>query len=230
MGVTAPNETKRGGVTEGFQEFITDEWTLAADLGQSNDPTAICVMQHRTVERKHWRDGISKVCEHFDVRHLQRLPLGLSYVDQVSEVARLLARPPLKDGCEFIIDATGVGRAVGDLFNDAGMRPTQVTITAGNEQTDVGDRRWHVPKGILISTLDARLHLGELRFAAALSEAGAMADELKDFQRKVSAAGRSTWEARVGKHDDLVLAVAIALWSFVGKPKRTAAVLETGFY
>jgi hypothetical protein len=92
------------------------------------------------------------------------------------------------------------------------------------KQTAVGDRRWHVPKGILISTLDARLHLGELRIAAALTEAGPLADELKDFQRKVSAAGRSTWEARVGKHDDLVLAVAIALWSFVGKPKPPTAV------
>jgi hypothetical protein len=35
---------------------------------------------------------------------------------------------------------------------------------------------------------------------------------LKDFQRKVSDAGRATYNARVGAHDDLILAVAIALW------------------
>jgi hypothetical protein len=216
-----------GVVPHGYEEIITDRWASSADLGQANDPTAICVMQHRTVQHQHWRGGIKQISEHFDVRHLQRLPLGLSYVDQVSEVRRLLARPPLKDGCNFVIDATGVGRAVADLFNNVGMQPTQVTITAGNEQCAVGNRRWHVPKGVLISILDARLHLGELRFAAALSEAGAMADELKDFQRKVSAAGRSTWEARVGKHDDLVLAVALALWSFVGKPKPAYAAAGT---
>ena len=53
---------------------------------------------------------------------------------------------------------------------------------------------------------------GELKIAAALSDAGALLDELKDFQRKVSDAGRATYAARTGAHDDLVLAVAIALW------------------
>lgn len=206
-----------------------NDWVLSADIGQSNDPTAICVMQHQIIQHRNV-DEITRISETFDVRHLQRLPLGLSYVDQVTEVARLLARPPLRDRCKFVIDATGVGRAVGDLFNDAGMRPTQVTITAGNEQTRVDDLRWHVPKSVLISNVDARLHLGQLRFAAALTEAGAMADELKDFQRKVSAAGRSTWEARVGKHDDLVLAVALALWSFVGKPNPTAISVPIDFW
>ena len=76
-------------------------------------------------------------------------------------------------------------------------------------------------KQILISTLDARRHTGELRFAAELTEAGTMADELKDFRRKVSTAGRYSYEARVGKHDDLVLAVAIGLWVIV-RPAEAA--------
>jgi hypothetical protein len=56
------------------------------------------------------------------------------------------------------------------------------------------------------------LHTGELKIAAGISEAGNLADELKDFRRYVSAAGRNTWSARTGAYDDLVLAVAIALW------------------
>jgi hypothetical protein len=206
----------------GFEEIVEDKFVLAADLGQSSDPTAICVMQHRVVRHLHWRGTMTKVSEHFDVRHLQRLPLGLSYVEQRAEIAKLLARPPLKDGCEFVIDNTGVGRAVGDLFDAAGMRPTKVTITAGMEQSWASGG-WHVPKGVLISTLDARLHTAELRFAAELREAPALAEELKDFQRHVSAAGRYSYEARVGKHDDLVLAVALALWAIVGKPKPPMA-------
>src|SRR6185312_13620243 len=209
-----------GVVPEGFQEIITDKFVLAADLGQSNDPTAIAVLQHRTVKHLRYDGGLLKtISEHFDVRHLERLPLGLSYIEQRARVAQLLARPPLNEGCGFAIDNTGVGRAVGDLFDDAGLRPDKVTITSGSEQTCVGTRLWHVPKGVLISTLDARLHTGELRFAAELRDAPALAEELKDFRRHVSAAGRFTYEARTGKHDDLVLAVAIALWSIVGKPK-----------
>jgi hypothetical protein len=82
----------------------------------------------------------------------------------------------------------------------------------------------------LISTLDARLHTGELKFAAELGEAGAMQDELKDLRRKVSVAGRYSYEARVGKHDDLVLAVAIGLWSLVRRPNQTVAIVKTGFF
>ena len=39
-----------------------------------------------------------------------------------------------------------------------------------------------------------------------------METELKDFRRHVSEAGRYSFAARSGQHDDLVLAVAIALW------------------
>jgi len=49
------------------------------------------------------------------------------------------------------------------------------------------------------------LHCGELGFAKELHEAGAMEGELQDFKRKVSVAGRYTYEARIGKHDDMVL-------------------------
>ena len=73
-------------------------------------------------------------------------------------------------------------------------------------------RRWHVSKGILVSGLDALLGSGKLRFAAELTEASALRDELATFQRSVSAAGRAQYSARVGKHDDLVLAVALCVW------------------
>ncbi|MBA3520027.1 MAG: hypothetical protein H0T75_20860 [Rhizobiales bacterium] len=73
----------------------------------------------------------------------------------------------------------------------------------------------------MISTLDARLHTGELKFSDALADADAMSEELRDFRRKVSDAGRSTYAARVGRHDDLVLAVAIAVW-WAAWPRRSS--------
>lgn len=199
-----------------------DEWIVGVDLGQSTDPTAICVMHHRIIpagdrdsdwtplpKARAWRQNRS---EHFDVRHLERLPLGLPYPEQVERVAALLTRPPLDAGATLVIDETGVGRPVGDLMDRARLYPKRVTITAGLESTRAGGSSYHVAKSLLISGLDARLSTGELRIASEIADAGALADELKDFQRKVSAAGRHIYNAREGKHDDLVLAVAIALW------------------
>jgi hypothetical protein len=207
-------------VIPGTRRNATIKYVLGADLGQSMDPTALCVLEHCHSFREWARGGADQFEDTFDVRHLQRLPLGLSYPAVVQEVARLLARPPLVSNCELVLDATGVGRPVADLFDVAGLQPTRVTITAGLEQswTDGG---WHVSKTTLISTLDARLHTGELRFAKELTEAGTMAEELRDFRRHVSASGRFQYEARATKHDDLVLSVAIALWSCTGRPQQT---------
>lgn len=213
----------------GHKEIVRDRYVLAADLGQSTDPTAVAVIHHRI--HRHMRvDGYTTTAgETFDVRYLQRLPLGLSYVEQVAEIGKLLARPPLNTPLTtFVIDYTGVGRAVGDLFDSVGLEPLKISITAGEKATSAGLDRWHVPKAVLVSTLDARLHLGELRIAKELTESGALADELKDFRRKVSAAGRYSYEARIGRHDDLVLAVAIGLWAIVGKPEPPVA--QVGVY
>jgi hypothetical protein len=204
-------------IVGGTRRNATIKYVLGADLGQSSDPTAIAVIEHTHAFREWARGGADQVEDVFAVRHLQRLPLGISYPAQVQEVALLLARPPLVGNCELVIDETAIGRPVGDIFDTAGMSPTRVTITSGLDQSFVNGS-WHVPKQVLISTLDARLHTGELRFAKELLEAGTMQEELKDFRRKVSAAGRYTFEARVGKHDDLVLAVAIGLWCCVGRP------------
>jgi hypothetical protein len=110
----------------------------------------------------------------------------------------------------------------GDIFEHAGMKPVRITITSGNEVTHAGHDRWHVAKTVLISQVDAALHRGVLRFASTLSEAGAMKDELLDFRRKLSDAGRATYAARTGRHDDLVLAVAIGCW-WIARPKPIPA-------
>src|SRR5205085_2524303 len=70
----------------------------------------------------------------FACPHLQRWPLGTPYPQIVEDVRALLSRPPLA-GCILGIDATGVGRAVADLFRrgrlNATLRP--VVITGGHQ-------------------------------------------------------------------------------------------------
>ena len=221
MEMTAPVFLQRG----------KPRFVVGVDLGQAADPTAICVVEHTRgvmdsgseLERHCGLSGkLQTACEFYDVRHMERLALGMSYPAQVQRVKDLLTRAPL-EGAELVIDETGVGRAVADIFNDAGLKPIRISITAGNEATWAGRDRWHVAKTVLISTVDAMLHTGKLRFAAALSEADAMRDELLDFRRKLSDAGRASYAARTGQHDDLVLAVAIACWWMARPPAPQAS-------
>ncbi len=197
-----------------------EAYVMGVDLGQSQDPTAIVVMQATRTPLTSWsvnprtRSTRQDVARRFDVVHAERLPLGTTYPDVVEYVAQLLLKPPLRAGCDLVLDESGVGRAVGDMFDGGGLRPIRVGITAGTDAMKIEGhaRRWSVAKALLISGVDAALHAGELRFAAELREAHALAEELRDFRRHLTAAGRATYQARTGRHDDLVLAVACALW------------------
>src|SRR5467141_3733295 len=93
-----------------------------------------------------------------------------------------------------------------EIYSDAALTSAEVSQHCRAGSCNGRHRPWAQTR------LGARLHTGELKIAAALSDAGALQEELKDFRRKVSDAGRATYNARTGARDDLVLAVAIALW------------------
>lgn len=195
-----------------------DRFIVGLDLGKSVDSTAIAVLHHSVTPLEKYTNflkrGISKqhTLEAFHVVHLERLALGMPYPQQIHQVKQILARPPLTDRTPLVMDDTGVGRPIGDQFVESGLRPKRVTITSGLEVTQHNGDTWHVPKSVLISTMESRIHTGELKVAKALLEAGPMKEELLDFERHVSDGGRTTWGARVGKHDDIVLAVSLATW------------------
>jgi len=164
----------------------------------------------------------------YQVGHIERLPLGTPYPSIVAHVGRLLGKLPA--GTEIAIDLTGVGKPVFDLFRYAGISPIGVTITAGTAETRDG-AVCSVPKLMLVSRLQALLHEGRLRIQRELSEAETLVRELQDFRCEYTAAGHLTFNARSGKHDDLVLALAIAIWRAHGGGMASFGILSiTGFW
>src|SRR5262245_39071188 len=78
---------------------------VGVDLGQAQDPTAVCILEAREEVRMP-ADGANYV---YDVRHLVRLPLGMSYPAMAKQIGIMLTRPPLLNApTELIIDETGV--------------------------------------------------------------------------------------------------------------------------
>src|SRR5215468_7630693 len=145
----------------------------------------------------------------FQVGHLERVPLGTLYPAIVVHVVRLLTKLPGRP--ELVIDFTGVGRPIFDMFVYSGIYPTGVLITGGTTEARDGSTR-SVPKLTLVSRLQALLHEGRLKILRELDEAETLVRELQDFRAEFTAAGHLTFNARSGKHDDLVLALAIAVW------------------
>ena len=130
---------------------------------------------------------------------------------------RLLTKLP--GGPELVIDFTGVGRPIFDMFISSGISPIGVLITGGTAETHDGPI-CSVPKLTLVSRLQALLHEGRLKILRELDEAETLIRELQDFRMEFTAAGHMTFNARSGKHDDLVLALAIAVWRAHGAATR----------
>ncbi len=121
-------------------------------------------------------------------------------------------RPPLAGRSALIVDATGVGKPVVDALQDAGVQPVALTITAAGKATRVRGG-WHVPKRDLIASAQIALQSRRLVIAAGLPDTAILVQELQDYRVEISeATGHDSYNARSGKHDDLVLATALAVW------------------
>lgn len=196
------------GTAERDRLMAPPEYVVGLDLGKSQDYTALCVLEMHRMEDEQPKDAM------FHCRYLERFKLGTAYPDQVSRVRALCLREPLRSHRPYLaVDQTGVGAAVVDLFRraelNADLKP--ILIHGGNETTNEHGV-YHVPKRELVGTCQVALQAGRLKIAAELPEVSVLTQELQNFEVSISQSGFDSYEARTGKHDDLVLALAMALW------------------
>jgi hypothetical protein len=184
------------------------------DLGQTTDFSAGIVIEAHG-------EGAERS---YDVRYIEQFTLGTSYPTIVESVGTLLDRAPLAGDGTLVIDHTGVGRPVFDMFVNDLRKPLGITITGGTTWHEEDYRQWHVSKIMLVSTVQRVLQSGRLCIGAKLPHAGTLQTELRNFRVKISKAANETYDAREGAHDDLVLALAVAL--FAGEHHSVAAGLS----
>ena len=191
-------------------------FAIGLDLGQKRDHTAIVVLER--LRRHAYLVGPDK---ELLVRAAERLPLGLAYpeiVEIVKHVVRVVsARLGHGDSCQLVVDATGVGKPVVDMLQASGLGcwMTAVTITSGDKQHARSGEgsSMNVPKQNLMAGLQLALDQEELRIAKKMPLAGTLTRELLDVRMaRREFAGNQYGAEGAGKHDDLVIALALAVW------------------
>jgi hypothetical protein len=178
---------------------------LGLDLGRPHEFTALAAVQDSGL------DGQGRTI--WALPLLTRWPLGTAYPEIVTAVKRnaeKLPRPIL------VVDATGVGEAIVDLFRQAALPVEElvsVTVTAGQESHKAAWDRWSCPRKDLAGAVQSVLQGRRLRIAKGLREAATLTRELAAFRMKPPSGGEETLDAwRERDQDDLVLAVALAVW------------------
>jgi hypothetical protein len=239
------------------------DFILGVDLGQARDYTAITVLEvtpvltgklkkvFRMPSPQVWIEGrcitggepsgpaqVPATENHYQARHLERLPMGTSYPKQVERVKELhdylLTLPaykttkdglqqPVKPKVSLVADKTGAGAAVIDMLRAAELKPIAITITGGDTVTRDG-RDYRVPKRDLVSVAQVLLQSERLKIAKELPEAQTLISELLAFKVSINLRGHDSYGNDVGMwrenpHDDLVLAVALAAWYGENRPK-----------
>jgi hypothetical protein len=176
-------------------------YVAGLDLGQSQDYSALAILETAGGRG-----------QQMALRHLQRWDLGTPYPTIAADVETLLGREPLRTSCELIVDGTGVGRAVVDFLEDHHLTLIPVVITGGDTETHEGG--WYrVPKRDLVGNLAVSFETDALHIAKGLALAPVLRKEVATFKAKISLGGHDSYEAwREQDHDDLVLAVALAVW------------------
>ena len=121
-----------------------------------------------------------------------------------------LMRPTLLK-CELVCgDATGLGAAVCEAIEDIGIPLVHVTITGGRSLASTGARSVSVGKMWLMQRLREAITGREISLDPAMPMASALIAQLRSMLVQFSGRGYRI-EARSDMHDDLVLALSLAL-------------------
>lgn len=188
---------------------------IGLDLGQRNDYTAAAVIERDREQRDPLPGSMHyQYVPTYTVHQLDRIR-QVSYVTVADNLAALMRSTALQDAT-LVVDETGVGAGVVDLLKERGLTPRRVTITGGDQVTRDGTFGFRVPKRDLATAVALVLEQRRLQVPASLPHAETLRSELGNFRVKVNLAGHDTYGAgaewREGAHDDLVLAVALAVW------------------
>ena len=189
---------------------------IGASLGTGIQPTAIAVVEQEVLKGDRWLE----VTAGLQLRHLERLPVETTYPKTVDRISTLLDTPQISDGekcggTEVVLDITGSGRAVLDLFKRANIRPVVVRIIGAGQREEQTKPLfdWHVPKIELVGALRVIFEAGRLKMAKELDLVQTLMNELREFSMRptrIDPGDPESW--RDTEFDDLVFAVALAVW------------------
>jgi hypothetical protein len=195
---------------------------IGLDLGQSQDFTAVALVE--------------KVGDEYRLRALDRVR-HMPYPEIIERVSNMMNR--IKHHFKMlVIDATGCGSPIVDVFRQQISPVIGITVTGGLKPSFedgkaiskfAGSRYQqidlNVPKRDLVSNLVMLSQLGRLKVAPNLEHAPVLRKEIENFKIKINIkTGHDSYEAwREGDHDDLLFAAALACYwgeymGFVGLP------------
>lgn len=190
---------------------------LGLDLGLRRDPSALIAVE-RAVTIHRVQNRVTYSWENhdetrFSIVHAERWPLGTPFPDvtrRTAEIARFCTTRSART--VLAMDATGLGIPVVGMMKDEPLGSClflPVTITDGSRQ-HYSNSNYMVPKQDLVAGLSSTLESRCLTFAPGIN-IHPLIDEMRDFGVRLRPSGSDSYSGKA--HDDLVIALCLALWA-----------------
>ena len=141
----------------------------------------------------------------------QHLPYNEIVDWAIETLHKPIFREQTTDYPELVLDSTGVGVAIRDMFHQKGVRPKAIMITVGNGKSKDGGT-YHVGKARLIGSFLAAYDSGKVEVNPNLPMWPQLEHEMLSFRAEMSSQGHAKFEAMSGEHDDLLLSLAQGVW------------------
>lgn len=189
-------------------------FVISLDPAQLHDHSALAVIECNPGACIRPGGPDENVYRVVSLKRKQRLP----YTEIVSWCKKVFQNPKFQRGegvsePQFVIDAGGVGRAILDMLTAEGIKATPIQLTGGEAESCVNGT-YHVSKSFVIGKFLAAWDASRVQVPATASFLPILETELKAFRGAMTSQGRAKFEAEQGEHDDLVMALAQAVWYF----------------
>lgn len=196
-------------------KVLRSAWHFGLDLGQRKDHSAIVVVEAQI--RQSGRQDALNVEPGLErrkvVRYVERIARGTAFQRVVEKLASLTQRPCFEGGDVYTcVDGTGLGAPVVESLRNGGLRGELVPVLfTGGEVSRYADGHYRVPKSELIHGLAMELERGQLGLTQGIEGMEDLLSELRGMRKSYGRGGVKWTTTR--QHDDLVMALALAVWS-----------------
>lgn len=138
---------------------------------------------------------------------------GMDYPAMIDWVIGILKMPQFNkaEPPKFVMDATGVGVAVSDMFKAKGIRHAAITFTKGNVCKRDGFGI-HVGKPRLVGKFLGAWDAGKVQVNSGQPLWPQLEREMLAFKAEMKENGYAKFEAEEGENDDLFISLAQAVW------------------
>ena len=227
------------------------QYVISIDIAKRRDFTAIQIYRD-TPELIRGDRAANAPDRHFHFQDLvyQFKGQDMRYQDLAMHVVRLVSDKKVANNNDLIVDGTGVGVAVVDIFRERGLNPIPIVATAGGTAkpvyADIGSifgngtgeqlkgmhtvSEWHVPKVEMVQAGQVAMEQRLVRIAPNVNHLDDFREQLQGFKGRFNERTNYTrYDAEDDEvHDDFITCYLMAMWWIRTKSENALAQRLTG--